>query len=58
MVKSQKTAANELRGTGIEGGRSQKLSVGDVVHIQPNTPHQVMLTPGHTVTYFVVKVTE
>jgi mannose-6-phosphate isomerase-like protein (cupin superfamily) len=58
MVKAQKTAENELRGTGIEGGTSKKVSVGDVVHIQPNVPHQLLLAPGHIITYFVVKVTE
>jgi quercetin dioxygenase-like cupin family protein len=45
-----------LRGTGIEGGQSQKLGVGDIVHIAPNTPHQLKLAPGKTFTYFVVKV--
>ncbi len=58
MVKGHTTAPNEIRGTGIQGGQSQKLAPGDVVHIQPNTPHQLMIAPGHTFTYFVVKVTE
>jgi mannose-6-phosphate isomerase-like protein (cupin superfamily) len=58
MVGAKTTAPNELRGTGIEGGTSQKLGLGDVVHIQPNVPHQMMIAPGHTVTYFVVKVTQ
>jgi hypothetical protein len=52
------TAANEIRGTAIQGGQSQKLGIGDIIHIQPNTPHQMMIAPGHTVTYFVVKVTQ
>jgi quercetin dioxygenase-like cupin family protein len=47
-----------VRGTGIEGGTKQKLSLGDVIHIQPNTPHQMLIAPGHSITYFVVKVTE
>jgi mannose-6-phosphate isomerase-like protein (cupin superfamily) len=58
MVKPQNTQPNEVRGTGIEGGTTRKLGVGDVVHIQPNTPHQMLITPGHSITYFVVKVTE
>lgn len=56
MVKSHTESPGELRGTGIDGGEKQQLSVGDVVHIKPNTPHQMLVAPGHTVTYFVVKV--
>jgi mannose-6-phosphate isomerase-like protein (cupin superfamily) len=56
MVKAHTTAPGESRGTGIEGGVTRKLSPGDVIHIAPNTPHQLKLEPGHTFTYFVVKV--
>jgi mannose-6-phosphate isomerase-like protein (cupin superfamily) len=58
MVKPQITQPNEVRGTGIEGGTTRKLGPGDVIHIQPNTPHQMFIAPGHSITYFVVKVTE
>ncbi len=58
MVKPQNTQPNEVRGTGIEGGTTRKLGPGDVVHIQPNTPHQMLIALGHSITYFVVKVTE
>ncbi|MFZ0591967.1 MAG: cupin domain-containing protein [Bryobacteraceae bacterium] len=58
MVKPQNTQPNEVRGTGIEGGTTRKLGQGDVVQIQPNTPHQMLIAPGHSITYFVVKVTE
>jgi beta-galactosidase beta subunit len=58
MVKGKQTAENEIRGVGIEGGSKRKLAAGDVVHIQPNTPHQMILASGHTITYFVVKVTQ
>jgi mannose-6-phosphate isomerase-like protein (cupin superfamily) len=52
------TEANEIRGTGIQGGQRQKMGVGDIIHVQPNVPHQMILAPGHTVTYFVIKVNE
>lgn len=58
MKDPKTTQPNEVRGSGIEGGKTEKLSVGDVVHIQSNTPHQMIIAPGHTITYFVVKVTE
>jgi uncharacterized RmlC-like cupin family protein len=34
------------------------MGVGDIIHVQPNVPHQMILAPGHTVTYFVIKVNE
>jgi mannose-6-phosphate isomerase-like protein (cupin superfamily) len=52
------TAPNEIRGKSIEGGSKQKISAGDVVHIPPKTPHQVLLEPGAKFTYFVLKVKE
>jgi quercetin dioxygenase-like cupin family protein len=56
LLKGKTESPGELRGTGIEGGQSQKLGVGDIVHIAPNTPHQLKLAPGKTFTHFVVKV--
>ncbi len=34
------------------------LAKGDVVHIPPNTPHQMLIPKGATITYFVIKVKE
>jgi glc operon protein GlcG len=56
MVKAKTESPGELRGSGITGGESQQLAAGDIVHIAPNTPHQLRLAPGKTFTYFVVKV--
>lgn len=56
VVDGQTVSEGEVRGKSIEGGQSQALHPGDVFHILPNTPHQLLLQPGHTITYFVVKV--
>ena len=58
MPGAKTTAENEMRGPSIEGGDRQKLSPGDIVHVPPKTPHQVMLEPGAQITYFVLKVKE
>jgi hypothetical protein len=34
------------------------MSPGDILHIAPKTPHQVMLEPGTQITYFTLKVKE
>jgi mannose-6-phosphate isomerase-like protein (cupin superfamily) len=59
MRDGKTTAAGEVRGPSIDGGTHQKLSAGDVIHIPPKTPHQVLVeATGTQLTYFVLKVKE
>jgi mannose-6-phosphate isomerase-like protein (cupin superfamily) len=53
---SHSTGPGEIVGTAVNGGARRHVTVGDVVHIPANTPHQMLLDPGHQVTYFVIKV--
>lgn len=46
----------ETRGTSIEGGEKRPLKTGDIIHIPAGVPHQILVTPGKPITYFVVKV--
>jgi mannose-6-phosphate isomerase-like protein (cupin superfamily) len=46
----------ELRGRSIEGGETRPLKTGDIVHIPAGMPHQILVSPGKPITYFVVKV--
>ena len=50
------TTAHEVRGASIEGGERQALRAGDVLHIPPRTPHQMILAPGQKLDYVAVKV--
>jgi len=50
------TAPGELRGTSIRGGSSTKLEKGDFVRIPADTPHQMLVHPGDSITYLVVKI--
>jgi mannose-6-phosphate isomerase-like protein (cupin superfamily) len=52
------TAPGEIRGSAVKGGAAQDLKAGDVVHIPAGTPHQMLIKPGESVTYFVVKIEE
>jgi uncharacterized RmlC-like cupin family protein len=56
IINGQITAANEIRGTSIEGGEKQSLKAGDVLHVPAKTPHQVLLDPRQTLDYIVLKV--
>jgi mannose-6-phosphate isomerase-like protein (cupin superfamily) len=50
------SAPGEIRGASIEQGIRKKLQEGDIAHIPPGVPHQVLLDAGGTFTYFVVKI--
>jgi mannose-6-phosphate isomerase-like protein (cupin superfamily) len=50
------TAANEVRGSKIEGGERFPVHAGDVIHVPLKTPHQFLVDAGHKVDYFAVKV--
>ncbi len=58
MQDAATTGPGELKGTGIAHGTTTELGKGDVIHIPPNTPHQLLIPKGTTLTYFVVKVKE
>jgi mannose-6-phosphate isomerase-like protein (cupin superfamily) len=58
VVNPKTTGEGEIRGTSIESGKEQQLNQGDIVHIPANVPHQLLLAPGDTFTYFVIKVHE
>jgi mannose-6-phosphate isomerase-like protein (cupin superfamily) len=44
-----------LRGTGIQGGHSRHVGVGDVVVIPPNTPHRFTTIDG-PITYICIRL--
>ena len=50
------TAPGEIRGAAIQQGSRRDLKEGDIVHIPAATPHQLLLPPAASFTYFVVKV--
>ena len=52
------SSPGEMHGNAILHSVTTNLAKGDVVHIPPNTPHQLILPKGSTLTYFVIKVKE
>jgi hypothetical protein len=58
MPGSKTTAPGEVRAPAVEGGMRQTLAPGDILHIPPKTPHQVIVEPGAQVSYFTLKVKE
>ena len=56
IINAKSTAANEIRGTSIEGGERQVLRAGDIVHVPVKTAHQVLLEAGQSLDYVVLKI--
>lgn len=54
-VEAKQVAANEFRGTSVEGGDTRELKKGDVVIVPKNTPHWFKKVDGAFL-YYVVKV--
>ena len=56
MAGAKTTGPGELRGPSIEGGQKVVLKKGDILRIPANTPHQMLIPEGASLTYFVIKV--
>lgn len=50
------TAPGELQGGAIDGGSRQALAPGDVAVVPAGIPHQVLVEPGKSIIYHVVKI--
>lgn len=58
VIDPQTGANGEIKGSGIRGGKTQTIVVGDIVHIPAGVPHQMIVPKGTTFSAFVVKVHE
>jgi mannose-6-phosphate isomerase-like protein (cupin superfamily) len=56
IMQARITTADEVRGVAIQGGKSQPLMPGAIVHIPPGTPHQFILEKGKSITYLALKI--
>jgi mannose-6-phosphate isomerase-like protein (cupin superfamily) len=48
----------ETKGTSVQGGKSQTISVGDVVIVPAGVPHQLLIPPGTLYSALVAKIKE
>jgi mannose-6-phosphate isomerase-like protein (cupin superfamily) len=58
VIDPKEASPGEMRGSGLEGATPHIIRKGDVMHISPGVPHQTMVAPGKTFTYYVIKVAE
>lgn len=53
---SHDTGNGEIRGPKMVGGKSQKVTTGDVLVMPPGVPHQTVVDPGKSFFALIVKV--
>jgi mannose-6-phosphate isomerase-like protein (cupin superfamily) len=58
VVDAQTDSSGETKGSAIRNGRSQSLSVGDVVLVPAGVPHQLLIPQGTTYSAMVAKIKE
>jgi mannose-6-phosphate isomerase-like protein (cupin superfamily) len=46
----------EIRGDSVTGGKVQPFHAGEMIRIEPQVAHQMLLSPGASVKYFTVKI--
>ena len=51
----REVSPGETRGSGVSGGKSFAMHPGDYVYVPVNTAHRMILAPGQTIRYAVVK---
>lgn len=56
IVDAKTISPGEVRGSSIKGGKTIALKAGDTINIPPTTPHHVIIAPGKSITYLIVKI--
>jgi mannose-6-phosphate isomerase-like protein (cupin superfamily) len=55
MEDPRTVSSGEMRGSGISGAKTMVVHAGDYVYVPVNTAHRMILSPGKSVRYAVVK---
>jgi mannose-6-phosphate isomerase-like protein (cupin superfamily) len=58
MLEPESLPRKQIRGTAIEGGVRRDLSPGDLMHIPPGVPHQLLIDPATPYMYLLIKIDE
>jgi mannose-6-phosphate isomerase-like protein (cupin superfamily) len=56
LENAKQTEPGQIRGTGVAGGQTHRLSKGDVITIPAKTPHWWREVPTKTVAYYAVNI--
>ena len=56
LVGGKQTAPDQLRGSGVQGGQTHRLTKGDVITIPAKTPHWWKEVSTKTIAYYAVNM--
>ena len=58
VIDAKMVRDGETTGSGLEGGKPQSITVGDVVIVPAGVPHQLLISPGTLYSALVAKIKE
>ena len=58
LVGAEKKTRKQQHGTSLAGAASHPLLPGDIIHVPVAVPHQIVIEPGETYTYLLIKLNE
>ena len=58
VLRPRSAGTGEVAGTSIEGGETQGIRQGDVIHVPPGVAHQILVAGDKSITLLIVKVQE
>jgi mannose-6-phosphate isomerase-like protein (cupin superfamily) len=58
LINPTTSSDGETKGSAIQGGNSQTISVGDIITVNAGVPHQLLIPTGTIYSALVIKVKE
>ena len=58
IIDRRNKTSTQIRGTSIKGGKSYVVEPGDILHVPPSTPHQLVINPKEPYMYLLIKLDE
>lgn len=58
LVNPQRLPRKQVHGSSIKDGTSYPLAPGDLIHVPPGIPHQIIVEPDQPYIYILVKLDE
>lgn len=58
LIDAEQLPRKQLRGSAIQGGTERELASGDIMHIPPGVPHQLLINASESYMYLLIKIDE
>ena len=58
LLNPEQLARKQIRGSSIQGGLERDLAPGDIMHIPPGLPHQLIIDASEPYMYLLIKIDE